>query len=149
MTLEPIHPLLPQHAMLFVPGSSSPTAAPWSSSRVPWRPRSTTSTPTLPKRSTRVIFCEGVKVSPSAAEVAVRAVPCLGLEYRLEHRGDVLALTAEALDDLDESRFAALAHAPQQEFTRLTSLRIPVQLARPGTLARAEMKSRRVVRSQP
>jgi phenylacetate-CoA ligase len=94
-----------------------------------------------------VIFYTGVKVSPAAGEVAVRAVPGLGLEYRLEHRGDTLTLTAEALDEVDAARFSALAAALQQEFTRLTSLRIPATIVRAGTLARAEMKSRRVVRA--
>jgi phenylacetate-CoA ligase len=94
-----------------------------------------------------VIFYKGVKVSPAAGEVAVRAVPGLGLEYRLEHRGDTLTLTAEALDEVDAARFSALAAALQQEFTRLTSLRIPATIVRAGTLARAEMKSRRVVRA--
>ncbi|HLH22338.1 MAG TPA: AMP-binding protein [Chloroflexota bacterium] len=93
-----------------------------------------------------VIFYKGIKVSPAAAEVAVRAVPGLGLEFRLELRGEALTLTAEALDAADPAGFPALAAALQQEFTRLTTLRIPATIVPAGTLARAEMKSRRVVR---
>jgi phenylacetate-CoA ligase len=94
-----------------------------------------------------VIFYKGVKVSPSVAEVAVRAVPGLGLEYSLEHQGESLRLTAEALETVDEAQFPALARALQQEFTRLTTLRIAVEIARAGTLARSEMKSRRLIRT--
>jgi phenylacetate-CoA ligase len=95
-----------------------------------------------------VIFYKGIKVSPAAAEVAVRAVAGLGLEYRLEHRGEALTLTAEALDEVPPTRFAALGDALTQEFTRLTSLRVPVTVVPAGTLVRAEMKSRRVVREE-
>jgi phenylacetate-coenzyme A ligase PaaK-like adenylate-forming protein len=77
----------------------------------------------------------------------VRAVPGLGLEYCLELRGDALRLTAEASEDVAAAQLPALARALEQEFTRLTTLRIPAEVVAPGSLARAEMKSRRLIRA--
>ncbi len=86
-------------------------------------------------------------MSPAIAEAAVRSVPGLGLEYCLELRGDALQLTAEASEGVDEAQFAALARTLEQELTRLTTLRIPATVVPVGRLARAEMKSRRLIRA--
>ncbi len=94
-----------------------------------------------------VLFYKGVKVSPAIAETAVRSVPGLGLEYCLELHGDALQLIAEASEGVDEGQCAALARALEQEFTRLTTLRIPANVVPAGRLARAEMKSRRLIRA--
>lgn len=93
-----------------------------------------------------VIFYKGIKVVPATAEVAIRAVDGLGAEYLLEHRAELLKLTAEALPGRPGSDFESLAQAVRSEFTRLTSLRIPVAVVPFGTLTRVETKSKRLIR---
>jgi phenylacetate-coenzyme A ligase PaaK-like adenylate-forming protein len=93
-----------------------------------------------------VIFIKGVKFYPAIAEAAVRSVKGLGHEFYIHYENGNLILVVEATNEIDQGKHSELATALQKECQRLTNLTIPVKIVAPGSLPRAETKSRRLRR---
>jgi phenylacetate-CoA ligase len=95
-----------------------------------------------------MLVVRGVNVYPSAVEEVVRRFPEIA-EFRVDVQQQramtELKVTIELSADCEER---AVAKSLAAEFQKSLSLRIPVEIAKPGTLPRFEMKSRRWVKTQ-
>ncbi len=98
-------------------------------------------------RTDDMVVVRGVNVYPSAVEEIVHGVGGV-TEYRVHViRGDALAeLTIEAEFAPDLSRPDEQARQLEAAFARSLALRVPVTAVPPGTLPRAEAKSRRWIK---
>jgi phenylacetate-CoA ligase len=106
-------------------------------------------------RADDMLVIRGANIFPSAVEHALRAIPGLGLEFRIRvtrpSRLDEISVEAEL-----DPRFAGSAEERAQlgaraaaELKHRCNIRIPFSLVEPGTFERAELKSRRVIDERP
>jgi phenylacetate-CoA ligase len=90
-----------------------------------------------------MLVIRGENVYPSAVEEALRAFPELGTEFELvltrERHMDELTVRAECAVEND-----GLAERIGAELKRKTGVRVRVDLCAPGSLARTDLKSRRL-----
>jgi phenylacetate-CoA ligase len=92
-----------------------------------------------------VLFIKGIKLYPSLVETSVRGLPGLGVEYKLQKKGDRVIILVEAEPHVPENEHAKLAERLQQDLKFKTTLTLPVEVHPPGTLPRSETKSTRVI----
>jgi phenylacetate-CoA ligase len=86
----------------------------------------------------------GVNVYPTAVEEIVRSFPEI-LEYQvtISNKGALSEITVRVEPHESCSDSATLAERLQKAFQKSLSLRVPVELAPPGSLPRFEMKAKR------
>lgn len=97
-------------------------------------------------RADDVLFVKGIKLHPSLVETAVRSIPGLGVEYKLQKRGDQVVILVEAEPNVPEQQYPQLAKVLQQDLRTKTTLNLPVEVHPAGSFPRSEMKSARVIR---
>jgi phenylacetate-CoA ligase len=90
-----------------------------------------------------MLTIRGVNVYPGAVEQIIRSFDGIP-EYRVELKTirGLVEMTVEIETDQED-----LAHQVQQALNRAFGLRVPVRLAKPGSLPRFEMKARRWTKS--
>ncbi|MGV0794994.1 alpha/beta hydrolase fold domain-containing protein [Mycolicibacterium sp. XJ1819] len=109
--------------------------------------------PRLPRgvfgRVDDMLVIRGANVYPSAVEAAIRSVPGAGNEFRImvDRRGDLddITVVVERQPDVDPARVEDLRAQLAAEIRRAVNIRVPVEIAAPGTYEQQSFKARRVV----
>ncbi|MDP9106004.1 MAG: AMP-binding protein [Candidatus Eremiobacteraeota bacterium] len=94
-------------------------------------------------RADDMLIVRGVNLYPALIENVVRGFESLAAEYVIE-RGASVRISLEALSNVDPAGYPALAQQVQRAVAAATSLTLPVDVHAPGSLARAETKSKHV-----
>jgi len=94
-----------------------------------------------------MLIVRGVNIYPSAIEQIVRRVPGI-VEYRVEvsTQREMTELKLQIEPSAQEPNPQALQRQLSSEIEHVLGLRIPVELAAPGSLPRFEMKAKRWIR---
>jgi phenylacetate-CoA ligase len=106
-------------------------------------------------RADDMLVIRGANIFPSAVEHALRAVPGLGLEFRIRvtRPAHLDEITVEAeidprWDGSDADR-DLLRDRAAAELKHRCNIRIPLRIVSAGTFERAELKARRVIDERP
>ncbi|MBI4524187.1 MAG: hypothetical protein HY695_10295 [Deltaproteobacteria bacterium] len=97
-------------------------------------------------RSDDVLFVKGIKLYPSLVEASVRSLPGLGVEYRLQKKGEQVVVLAEAEPGVPEQQYAGLAQKLQQDIRLKATVTLPVEVHPAGTFPRLETKTPRIIK---
>lgn len=103
-------------------------------------------------RSDDMLVIRGANIYPSTIESALRAVPGIGLEFRIHvtRQGamDEITVEAEVAEDFSGDR-AALEASASKELSSKCLVRVPLKLVDPDTFERATLKAKRVIDERP
>ncbi len=97
-------------------------------------------------RADDVVFVKGIKLYPSLVETSVRSIPGLGVEYKIQKKGEQVAILVEAEAGVQETDYAQLALRLQQDIKLKAALTLPIEIHPAGTFPRAEMKTPRIIK---
>lgn len=93
-----------------------------------------------------VLYVKGVKLYPSLVETSVRSLPGLGVEYKLQQKGDQVVVLVEAEPGVPENDYPELAKKLQQDIKLKAHLTLPIEVSPPGTFPRLETKTPRIIK---
>lgn len=97
-------------------------------------------------RSDDVLYVKGVKLYPSLVETSVRSLPGLGVEYKLQQKGDQVVVLVEAEPGVPEKDYPELGKKLQQDIKLKAHLTLPIEVSPPGTFPRLETKTPRIIK---
>jgi phenylacetate-CoA ligase len=104
-------------------------------------------------RSDHMIVVKGVNVYPTAVEALLHKVGGLSEHYELhvarEAANDAVTVKAEARSDVPELSHAGLGDQAEAVLKEAIGVRIAVEVLRPGTLPRYELKAKRFFDHRP
>lgn len=96
-------------------------------------------------RKDDMIIVKGVNIYPSLIEESVRSIPGLSKEYRLRKTKLGLTVIVEPEPGVPESQYAELIQRLQDDIRAKTTVRLDIELEKPGTLPREEAKTKRII----
>ena len=104
-------------------------------------------------RTDQMIIVKGVNVYPSALEALLHRVAGLSEHYEL-HVGrdalnDFVTVKVEARGEIDENRYASVSREAEAVFKSAIGVSIGVEIQKPGSLPRYELKAKRFFDHRP
>jgi len=104
-------------------------------------------------RTDHMIIVKGVNVYPSAVEAMLHRVTGLSEHYELhvgrDAANDFVTVKAEARPELDERRYGELRRDAEAVFKSAIGVSIGVEVQKPGSLPRYELKAKRFFDHRP
>jgi phenylacetate-CoA ligase len=98
-------------------------------------------------RADDALFIKGIKLYPSLVETSVRSLPGLGVEYRLQKKGDQVVVLVEAEPQVSEKEYPELARKLQEDIRLKATLTLPVEVHPAGAFPRLETKTPRIIKA--